>query len=674
MGAKTSVQLQNQDLNAPQLAASTLSATSPIPFLARTRVTGGLSNRLFQLACLQAYCERSGKHTPVVYDTDIESNPHGSADACFSMFPRVQRLRGKRGGRSVRETVFGEQSPFAFEPLALVDTDVCINGNRQSVGYFGSAATCVPALEAPRKPRYRLPATAFPDVDFARTVFIHVRRGDFVGTALLSDLRLYFEACLREVLVLAPRAAALPHDAAIPADVMRTPREQQWAHAPPTHVLLISNDQAWARALVGDIMASCNCAATTRLVPEPRPQLMDAEAIMAMAACAGGGICSNSTLSWWGAFMCFVRNGSRSYFPFPWMTSARMRGYRADYPDWTRLVGVFTGTRLPAAAAPRTEWLLSLHCTTPNMAANASDASTDAPASSQFGIAAHCDAVVNGTSILSRTARYPRTLCIVWLQPEHVQTARSLLAHTQMPICIICTAAAHRVLQAHGVPAAAIAAGHTYSVEAAAFDTATGYTLTTGALQLPRGLAMHANARVEPVGVHSVYAIARRARAVILSHPTEPSSDARIRDWCRHSWAPFADWQSAIIPERAVDALKAYRFCVCVSTDSSSQLPFGVWEALLAGCIPIIAQPHATMSTHVTPYAALPCVILQREWAAESLSTCLLESWWAALRPFFEDASARQIVLERLSHSFWWNHVTKQTRISSLQPIAIFVG
>jgi hypothetical protein len=499
---------------------------------ARMRITDGLANRLFQLATLLGYCARSPRHVPVVYEHDIVSNPHGPRDACFLMFPQVRRLPRSRP-HTRPETVFPEASYFAAEPLPLVDTDVWIKGFRQSVGYF--SATCVPDFDAAaRVYKYRSPATMFPGVDFTRAAFIHVRRGDFVGTPLETDLRQYFEACMNELLVLAPAGACLPSGTRACAIQPR---------AAPAYLLLFSNDQPWARAHVGGIMARLGTA--TQLVPEPLKPLADAEVLMTMAKCAAGGICSNSTLSWWGSFMCRLRTGANSYFPFPWMTAPRDAKFKVDYPPWARVVNLFTGTPV---APQRTEW----------------------------------------------------------------------------PCALV-------------------------------------------------GVSNAASRFIEPVGVHSVFApIARKPRVLALLHPALTADAAeRAQQWC-NAWAPMVelktgDWTHA---PNLMETLQAYRFCACITPDGDGALAqLGVWEALLAGCIPIISLP--SQAACASQYSTLPCVILTAPWSQAALDAERLAQWWTALRHFFEVAPARHAVLQRLSLEFWRAQIAAGT-VATIPPFAIY--
>lgn len=289
---------------------------------ARTCVRGGLGNRLFQLAALVGYCERSSVHIPVVYDVDIEPNPHGSPDAVLDMFPMIVRKRACL--TSVQEQCFREKSPFSAESIPIVKANVVLTGYRQAADYITrhDGTMILPILSDLHD---RSPRSLFPDTVFEHAAFMHVRRGDYVGSVHDLPLRIYYEACIKELFLFFKRKNSSCR----------------------LHVVLLSDDPAWAQlqykniirgqALDLNIEVSLDCETLAH-------ELTDVECLTIMASCAIGGICANSSLSWWGACLSYAQHKSFSYFPSAWVAArSKLASFKVDYPPWAHVCDVHTG-------------------------------------------------------------------------------------------------------------------------------------------------------------------------------------------------------------------------------------------------------------------------------------------------------------------------------------------
>jgi hypothetical protein len=123
---------------------------------------------------------------------------------------------------------------------------------------------------------------------WSNTFFLHVRRGDYLhplNAHHAVDLTEYWRTCLREM----------------PAECT---------------CFVVSDDMAWCRRELVGIVGDC-WKGEWLWCPEG---LSDVETFFWMRACGKGGICANSTFSWWAAWYLRRRMGSEAtiYMPRIW--------------------------------------------------------------------------------------------------------------------------------------------------------------------------------------------------------------------------------------------------------------------------------------------------------------------------------------------------------------------
>lgn len=104
-------------------------------------------------------------------------------------------------------------------------------------------------------------------------LFLHVRRGDYIGSSLDIGLDLYYKTCLSKF-------------------------------SPDCRILVCSNDMEWCRSapMFKDLNVS--------FVEEN-----EVNTIFLMSLCGLGCICANSTFSWWGQFLNKVAPDGSIFFP-----------------------------------------------------------------------------------------------------------------------------------------------------------------------------------------------------------------------------------------------------------------------------------------------------------------------------------------------------------------------
>jgi hypothetical protein len=257
----------------------------------------GIGNQLFMMAAALGYAERCGGEV-VYWDEPKSSWEHkGSQFRVKEMFPfRVLTAAERQGDWAVFKEPW--TANFSYYTLPIVGKNVKLEGYFQS-DLFGPSTFPTP----PSPPALR--AELIPHA-WHKTFFLHVRRGDYLDPANAHhavDLQDYWRQCLREM----------------PVD---------WT------CFVVSDDMAWCRreleGIVGNVWKG-----KWLWCPEG---LSDVETFFWMRACTGG-ICANSTFSWWAAWYVKRRiPGAKLYMPRVW-------GYpplpptRDLYPAWALVRG-----------------------------------------------------------------------------------------------------------------------------------------------------------------------------------------------------------------------------------------------------------------------------------------------------------------------------------------------
>lgn len=235
-------------------------------------LSDGLGNRLFQIAAMLRYSAVHG-HTPVFLEDHLCENPHGGVDVRL-LFPAIPtiRLSDSEAWEELRED--------GCDVFRYKEMPVCA-GNTLLRGYFQNWQNV--AGSAGFGPIHAFLAWAAPLRK--NTAFLHIRRGDYLHPDCMHhciELHEYYERCL-----------PLYYGA---------------------QILVCSDDIAWCRKEVprayGHIIP-----ADAWIWCERGPL----ETLAEMAACERGGICANSTFSWWGAWFGRGLDASRIYcMPTVW--------------------------------------------------------------------------------------------------------------------------------------------------------------------------------------------------------------------------------------------------------------------------------------------------------------------------------------------------------------------
>jgi hypothetical protein len=225
-------------------------------------ICGGIGNRLFQIAAILGYAEKHG-HIPVIVRPWILENSHRGPNTILDYFPDISVLEHN----DVTWTTIKEDSPFMYMDLPYVNGNVKLGGYFQSEKYFPSTPIRPAILENSIVP--------------PNTVFLHVRRGDYLSP--------YNRHHCVNLLTYYHRALSILD--------------------PSTMIFVCSDDMPWCRQELPRIYNG--------IVQQHRwifMELSDTDTLRAMRQCIGG-ICANSTFSWWGAYFSQRRE---VYMPDIW--------------------------------------------------------------------------------------------------------------------------------------------------------------------------------------------------------------------------------------------------------------------------------------------------------------------------------------------------------------------
>lgn len=251
--------------------------------------SSGMGNQLFMMAALLGYAERYG-YEPVFWEEPKTSWEH--KDSLFrvkEMFRlRVLTEEERKGSWTVLKEP--AEAAFSYTPLPHM------NGNVKVEGYFQSDLYGPSTFPTPPPPSLRAELIAH---DWSKTVFLHVRRGDYLHPANAAhavDLTEYWRKAVSFL------------------------REDT--------LFVASDDIAWCKAELVGILGWKGKV----LYAEG---LSDVETFFWMTACSGG-ICANSTFSWWAAWYIRRRLGASAIVTMPkaWGFSST----KDLYPAWATVL------------------------------------------------------------------------------------------------------------------------------------------------------------------------------------------------------------------------------------------------------------------------------------------------------------------------------------------------
>lgn len=250
----------------------------------------GLGNRLFQIAAMLGYAEKHG-HTPVFVREWVKSNSAqpGGERVC-EYFPDILTISADELEWTEMREEFVDA--MTYRPLPRVLGNVKLCGAFQSELYFPSGGVRLSGV--------------VPRVLPVPTLFLHVRRGDYLhpfNQHHYVELATYYE-----------RSLGLFDSGA--------------------SIVVCSDDMAWCKATLPRLHPTVSADKWIWFGGDEYATLG------AMMGCSLGGICANSTFSWWGAYLGFS-SGKLVTMPSLWIQLRAGFPKAIDiYPSWAEKVAV----------------------------------------------------------------------------------------------------------------------------------------------------------------------------------------------------------------------------------------------------------------------------------------------------------------------------------------------
>ena len=234
-----------------------------MPFSLTVELVGGLGNQLFQLAALLQIARRTNR---LSYIQSLSNpSPHSSVSYFDTIFQTFKPL-------------YRQMKPLNHinDPKSYVDWNTILRGsmNTELRGYFQDWRY----VDRDFISKLVFPTAVFSKYPVQSGIFLHIRGGDYVGNSY--------------------------HDIGL---------DEYYARAikmfPDAHFFIVTNDLPYAMSrpyLTG---------LSYTIIDEP-----ELETLYLMSQCAGG-ICANSSFSWWGAFL----NANRKIvMPDRWFVDRRL--------------------------------------------------------------------------------------------------------------------------------------------------------------------------------------------------------------------------------------------------------------------------------------------------------------------------------------------------------------
>jgi hypothetical protein len=246
-------------------------------------VTGGLGNRLFQVAAALGAAEKW--RTPLIFVTKFMwGNVHGNPLTITHFFPDIPLFHDDREWYDCS----GELNHYAYQPLPETQPFhlTVVSGLRQTEKYLPSTGIRPPwnSLVPPEVQKclvdtYRVTPSSW---------FLHRRLGDYKTEENLNlDLSLYYKRALDQI----PKG---------------------------THLLFFTDELKLCKEWI------CQETADRTLNLQIVYESNEVNCLWLMSQCKGGAIVPNSTFSWWGAYFAHQNTTSsyKAFYPDTWGNTA----------------------------------------------------------------------------------------------------------------------------------------------------------------------------------------------------------------------------------------------------------------------------------------------------------------------------------------------------------------
>lgn len=270
-----SIVLKKPTLSVPQSKVISNVSIDDSKSFVSVRLCGGLGNRFFQILVGLGYAARTGREF-ILYEQYIDPNSHMNLrythDVLFAVFPDLRIYRGQ-----VKWTHYHEILAEHGAPIPDLQGSVLLEGYFQDEKYFMTGARA--AFSIPCPPNPTMDISGF---DFSKMYFVHFRNGDYLASDFNVGLDNYYKNCVW----LLKGTDTFMDDSKflICSDQPELVHVENYGLTHSECIFVPANAGAW---LTLHLMNLCK-----------------------------GGICANSTFSWFGAFG--IKGNGPIYMPKKW--------------------------------------------------------------------------------------------------------------------------------------------------------------------------------------------------------------------------------------------------------------------------------------------------------------------------------------------------------------------
>ena len=232
------------------------------------RIHGGLGNQLFQVSTGFALAQKNNMNLFIVNSscikesfTHIDDNNY-LLDTIFANFPKIDiKYINLNILKQYKEK---EEECFTYNSNIFFNDDVYLNGYFQNEKYFLSDKNNL-IEEFKNNMIYKNFKNKINIELVSNSYFIHVRRGDYLNSNIYKiDYDKYYKMAIKHILSITPKA----------------------------HFFIVSDDIQY-----------CNTFSCLKQINKTLIDLPALETLYLMSLCEKGGICANSTFSWWGSYL-----------------------------------------------------------------------------------------------------------------------------------------------------------------------------------------------------------------------------------------------------------------------------------------------------------------------------------------------------------------------------------